>query len=861
MSQFKQKSSALILGLILAGLAALMVLSSSANASVVANAYNAKKGQYQLKTDLASLQGDEKAILDWRNPAAKIKFDIPEGDWSDGLTLHLAGTPQGQVSAKTPLLVSLNNSKAVPVYANGHRFDAEINLSILRLRPTNNTIEISYKVPSGADCLGPQHNSWALDLSRSKLVIQARQRSRDLRIGEVESRLKNTMSAPQTVSIVARGENKTALEALAAQGVGMRMDSVPQFALSPSSKSGLTLYVGTRMELAKLITDPAITEASGAIIAVKSGRPLSLIITANDAADVLELTRTFSSNHLPKTRRSTARLSELTSQLAFYDETQTVEGTTNLLDLGKTYFDANYRPSPAKLDFTIADPAGATGQLLLSLSKNSSVADESRVDVTLNGQALGYTNVNKRSKRVAFDVPTGALKASGNEITIAPVLEAANTGCDAYGYEPGITLGTKSKLTIKSASNTLSLSRLAASGTPFADNKAADSMVLLSPSVRERSAALSILAKLAQTSGTGWANAEFTTNKADAVNTQRNVLVLGASPLLSAPLRSGAPRALTEALNGLVDPSLTAQIIRFAASSESETFAQYASLTQQQRRSLKSGGIAAVYPSTINNGKVIALITANNSLGFIKAARVITQTEPWNELAGSVTRWDANRVVLAQATDVNATFAPAKPSGNTASDFIANFKSLATDTLEQTKSWATNISARQNAPQMPTIEKTQKTAPALRTTPEIVTSTVPKMELPDALKPKASIQKTSLQKTAITPIPTLRGQAPLTAPRMSMSSTAQSNTGPLIDFRNVDIHGFLNVCRAKIKTMQRSFSRHIKGLKNANIPEAEAGSATDRVLGNHFLMIGLLITALILGLVGLAAPASASRGH
>ena len=241
MSQFKQKALQTI---------ALSALLGSILAPVTANAaMTASQGRNVVyKTTFNDLDGAKSAVLDWKNQSVEFSFDMTDADWTDGLELLLSADPLGRVSSRTPIMVQFNNGKPTPIVTRGQGFDTRIKLDKAKIRPRRNKVKFTYITPSGAECLLPQHGGWRLNFDESFVVVKARAKSRIFQLREIEARLANATTAPKSISILARGQNTAKLQALAAQGVGMRVKNLPDFKTTKSN-SEFEIVLGRRDEL------------------------------------------------------------------------------------------------------------------------------------------------------------------------------------------------------------------------------------------------------------------------------------------------------------------------------------------------------------------------------------------------------------------------------------------------------------------------------------------------------------------------------------------------------------------------------------------------------------------------------------
>jgi len=652
------------------------LLLSTAALPVTANAavYTPEGRTTVYKTSLAAVEGLDARVLDWRNPSVEFTFDASDTDWTDGLELLLSADPLGKVNRRTPLMVQFNNGKPTPVITRGQGFDARIKLDKARIRPHNNKIRFTYNTPAGADCLNPEHGGWRLDFKNSLIIIKARAKARNYELREVEARLSNPTTAPKSVRILARGQNTAKLQALAAQGMGLRMDNTPEFKTS-SGTSEFDIILGRRDQLYGWVSDTKILDGNGPRILVHKGRPMRLIITGDTDIEVMETAKSFATYELPNAYRPVTSLGEMNMQSALGSSVSRVDGTAKLTDLGGGYFGSGWGPKPQKFTFDVSDPIASTGEILLRIGRDKAVSDNSRVSVNLNGKSLGFTALNKSRKSVAFDIPAGTLQGTDNILSITPALEMNGvSGCNFTQTSPGLYLGDGSKLKIETPVPSLvaELSKMTATGAPFSIEQGADTVVMLpAASSRDYNASLKVLAKLAKSSGHGWTNANYMrSTNLGVVGADKNVLVIGPSASFDRAIRDGAPKGLSSALKGqtLNGNNRVASIDRFAASDETTTIRQYAQRQAQAGR-ISNGGVAALYPSPLSDGKVMGVITNVPGRSFSSVASQLIQSKAWNAMEGSVARWDGSKVIMAQTAMAVPGFIGSAPKPTTLGKF------------------------------------------------------------------------------------------------------------------------------------------------------------------------------------------------
>lgn len=605
------------------------------------------------QTRLAVMKGSEVTRIDWRQPEMKLKFDLTESDWIDDIDLILSMTPQGDVSKRGPVLVSLNNSAPLKMHPYGQSFDARLRFDESFIRAKGNVITIRVPAPDGAPCLTSKHGHWDVNTKKSSIVVRTRAKSRNYYLREVSERLKNPATAPKTVSLLASGGDKARLQMLAAQGLALQTADIPNFKTT-AGRADMEIIIARRDQLAPRVTDRSILSETGPKISVHKGRPMRLVITGDTDAEVLKSAKAFASHELPAVRRRETSSGEVSFQTAFSDKHTVLSGKTRFTDISDTIYAMDWRGTPNTLTFNVSDPSVTSGNVLLRLSSGPKIAKDSRVEVELNGQSLGFTTLDRSRKSVNFDIPEGALHGVGNTLKIVPQLDK-NPSVETFGQScplmddlPGFFIGNGSRIELSANEQTplSELSRLTSDGSLFAQNGGANThIVLTSGSQNDISASLELLAKLAKSSGSGWTNATVS-RKAGSENT-KNLLILGPNAARTG-LLGEAPRSLTAALKG---KSSTGAMVRnfgdyekFASADAAKTMRIYAAKTRAKTR-IRSGGVAAVYP---DNQRLVGVISSTPGRTFASVTQDLIEDGQWNNLSGSVARWNSKTVLMAQ---------------------------------------------------------------------------------------------------------------------------------------------------------------------------------------------------------------------
>ncbi len=595
-------------------------------------------------------------ILDWRNEKQDLKFKIPENHWVDDIELVMSADPVGAASKRTPLNFKLNNGKVITVKPGGRAFDARINLSTQYIRTGENKISISLPISTFKDCLSAADGSWDIDTKNSFLLIKTRQRTRQKHLRQINQTLGLDAFAPKTVSLLARGENKLKLQALGAQAVAMRMADVPNYRLN-EGPSDLEIVAATRSELGKWARDPDIFSERGPRLYIDKGDKMRIVITGDTDADLLEMMQAFSRYKLPNARRSKVSLGELILHDSFAEIDKTTHDTHRLSELGVTDFDDNWNPRTRNLKFNVEDPLASSAKLQLDLAQTANIDRQSTLSVSLNGQSLGQTHLNKKRKSVVFDIPRHSLRGRDNVLTFTPKLDLKTKPdvCAHKVHSHGLNI--KPSSTIKflkaNASPVTELSRLTSTGSVFSQNLGQDTRILLSArNTRDMAASFKVLGQLAKSSGKSWAHADYLRLSDPHVqSTRKNVMLIGPNNSALKRYVSKAPKSLLSGIRGqaiagtipkktaslpIIDPT---QYTKLAVNSANISGRSY------KKARLTSSGLAAIYPT---KGKLVGVITTTPGRSFSQSVEHLIAPQSWNSLSGSVARWNQNVVLMAQ---------------------------------------------------------------------------------------------------------------------------------------------------------------------------------------------------------------------
>ncbi|MGJ8560168.1 MAG: hypothetical protein ACSHX3_08030 [Litorimonas sp.] len=575
----------------------------------------------------------ESRTLDWRNPQIELRFDLTHADIIEALSVTLSADPLAGVDPSIPLILQFNGGKSVEIPTNGRGFDSVIDLDRTRARETGNVLRLSYATRCDAPTGG-----YRLNLDESRLQVSAYPRARRLQLREVEKRFASLTFAPKTIGLLAGGGAQTKLQALAAQGIGLRMEHIPDFRLS-AGESDFDLIMITRDQLVDYTDDADILSGTGPSITLSKTETNRLFLTGDTPGEVMASVSAFASAFLPYSRRSVTTPTEVMAQSPLdVDRRLIVEKAT--LDL-LTVQTGTHR----EYTFDVADPAASTGNLVLRLNRDDQTQKGTRLTATLNGVNLGEAKVRGKRKTVDYPIKQGLLLGTSNRLELTT--QDANDRPRCGASVPFIAIAEGSELRLSTAFPTppSDLSRFAANGSLFSEAAGAETVMVLPTRDQDFTTSLTVVAKLAQASGRGWVGAEFNRGETDLEN--RHILIIEPYAQIERAFRLTAPRGLQSAWRGHGEGGGQFNTIEQFASLDGDDVVRQASANIRTTGLVQAGGVAAIYPD--DSGYLIGIISNTAESSFSTAMRPLLTDMHWNGLKGAVTRWNDSAVIMAQA--------------------------------------------------------------------------------------------------------------------------------------------------------------------------------------------------------------------
>jgi hypothetical protein len=570
--------------------------------------------------------------LYWRTPQTELRFDLSRAKDIEALAVTLSADPLPGVDPSVPLMVQFNGGDMIEIPARGQGFDSTIELDRGRVRETGNILRVSHDARCDAAAGG-----YKINLQESRLDVAARPATHQLQLRELEARFASRIFAPTTIGLVSGGSEQTKLQALAAQGVGLRTRAIPDFRLS-SGEADLDLIMVRRAHLFDYTDDPEILFATGPQIALSASDPNRLFLTGDTDAEVMFSVSAFAQSFLPASRLSTTTPFEMQGQAPLDADRHLIEETAKL-DLLSVQTGTH-----REYVFDVADPMASSGELTLRLTRDNQTRRGTRLMAKLNGRTLGEARMRGRRTTVSYTVPPGLLVGSDNRLELTTQDADLRPRCGSS--EPFIAIGEGSELYLDTEKPTprTDLSILASTGSVFSEADGAQTLIVLPERDFDFTTSLKLMARLAHTSGTGWTKASFVRGDTDVQD--KHILRIEPFAEIERHVRLSAPRGLQAAWHGLEDPGDGDEIVHQFASLDGEQAMIQTAQMVENSRTVQSGGVAALYPN--DAGYLVAIISNMRNNSFAEAVGPLLTAGHWNKLQGAVSQWDQSSVFMAQ---------------------------------------------------------------------------------------------------------------------------------------------------------------------------------------------------------------------
>lgn len=225
---------------------------------------------------LAHLSGESELVLDAERGLARIRFDLAPGAVADGVELMLVARPESEASGGR-IEVSINRGRSVVLAPRAQSFEARFALYSDAIRPGENTVFIAFEPTGDA--------GWLIDAEATRLRLSVAPATGYDSLTAVEAALGSDFGAPRRIHVDAgeAGVQRTAVAALTAQGLALRMGEAPILVRDPSVAE-LSVHA---------IADPAASTP-----AVVMTGPTNIQLTATDSGALIAAARLFAARSM-----------------------------------------------------------------------------------------------------------------------------------------------------------------------------------------------------------------------------------------------------------------------------------------------------------------------------------------------------------------------------------------------------------------------------------------------------------------------------------------------------------------------------------------------------------------------------------
>lgn len=238
------------------------------------HAQDSRPTRSEEQTMIHLLNGIEKIDLNVDQRIHRFQFSIAPGATVDTIEIVLVAEPDSEASGGR-IDVAMNRGRAVTLSPQADVFEARFEIPIDNLESGENTLYLAFN-PDGAD-------GWSVDTQASRVRVSITPSEGFDSLSDVEQSLASDFGTPRRIYLDARhaGDDRTAVAALSAQGIALRMGEAPIIVVDPDIAE---LSVKTSI-------DPA---ASTPSIVLTSEREVLLI--ASDQSSLIAAARMFAAS-------------------------------------------------------------------------------------------------------------------------------------------------------------------------------------------------------------------------------------------------------------------------------------------------------------------------------------------------------------------------------------------------------------------------------------------------------------------------------------------------------------------------------------------------------------------------------------
>lgn len=225
---------------------------------------------------LSHLGGEEPLRLDAGSDMVRLSFDLAPGTRADAVELVLVARPESAASGGR-LSVSINRGRSVVLAPRAESFEARFALYSDAIRAGGNTLNLVFE--------GGGEDGWIIDTSASRLRLSASPAAGYDSLSDIEAALGADYGAPRRIHVDAgqAGVQETAVAALTAQGLALRMGEAPILVDSP--------------EVAELSVR-AVADPAAATPAIILTGPSQIQLSATDSGALIAAARLFAARSM-----------------------------------------------------------------------------------------------------------------------------------------------------------------------------------------------------------------------------------------------------------------------------------------------------------------------------------------------------------------------------------------------------------------------------------------------------------------------------------------------------------------------------------------------------------------------------------
>lgn len=225
---------------------------------------------------LQRLSGDDALRLGADSTMVRIGFDLAPGTRAEAVELVLVARPESRTSGGR-ITVSINRGRTVVLAPRAESFEARFALYSDSLRPGENALNVVFE-DGGED-------GWTIDAAASRLRLSAAPAAGYDSLSDIEAALGADFGAPRRIHVDAReaGVQETAVAALTAQGLALRMGEAPILVDEP----------GVAELTVRAVADPA-AATPGVILA----GPSQIQLSATDSGALIAAARLFAARSM-----------------------------------------------------------------------------------------------------------------------------------------------------------------------------------------------------------------------------------------------------------------------------------------------------------------------------------------------------------------------------------------------------------------------------------------------------------------------------------------------------------------------------------------------------------------------------------